>query len=404
VGGSPEALGPPRSNRWWALVGVVGVLGLGWLVTQPTEDPTLAQIDGGSTTTTVPGERSGTEGVGTGDAESEADSAGRSEAAIAMQAEAERSLNGGSRRTTTTAELDRAYHVSVPGKPTVGPVFGESVGYSVFVGDSTLLNIDLDTGEVTEYDVRGRPVHADEQWLVLLRSDGSLMVVSRDDPEGPARRIETATRQGELTRGPEPSTVWTLAAGEESLRWRAVSLTDGSVTVEIPTGGWFFSQLPGPQVSSSQGGGVFVLEGGAYRRLADGIPLAGSDRSVLLRRCASPTDCEVALIDANDGSPVDRALPPIGLDDWSFRLSNADRLLVVAGPSGARLLDLGTGAEVLRTSGHRDGMFTFSPEGRFALALDATPRLYDSETGALVTLEVRDQNVLAEAGAVFVVN
>ena len=285
----------------------------------------------------------------------------------------------------TTVPLDNGYHMSIPrgplrsGEPATavgvapgGPLLGQPVGTSLFLGGRRLLEIDLDSGAVTRYGVEGVPVFADRQWLVLQDDQTSLVVLPRSNLAAEPRPLFTnGWVQAVLPDG--EGQVWVLSLPIDPLsppipKWTSVALSDGSVRASIQLSDAFvFGQTP--TVTGTVSGGVFVLEADrqSYRRIADGSPLVPTDRFVLVRRCASPVDCSNFWLDRSSGRQVDRFVPPLDTI-WTLSASASGSFVASKGADGWSLWDIERGVlvESLPFIDRGDTSATFSADGRLA--------------------------------------
>jgi hypothetical protein len=265
------------------------------------------------------------------------------------------------RRTTTESTLSSVG---------TGPVLGETVGLSLFVGGNDLKRVDLDTGEITKCESRSQPVYADDDWLMLLSGfSNELMVVPVDDPEGDGYRRTALMFFGPtppVALGPEPGTVWLLSCEFEAPVWELLRLADGEVLRSVPTHLNFFSSTgtSGPNVSSSPAGGFFVLDGDGYRKISDARPVAVSDDYVLVQSCNDPNDCDSQWLRRESLDPVDRALPE---GDLSFAwLSPEGRVLTSYGLTDPVVFDVERGMPIdIGDFGLNLESMVTSPDGRY---------------------------------------
>ena len=379
------AVGPIQSggaNRVWVLAGLVGLLAIVWLLTRSPDDSTDVEQTFERSGTTEGQRVPSTERA---DTEEPADAA----------------------RTTTTIELDRPYHLSVPGIAEGGPVLGIETGLSLYVGRRNLAEIDLDTGEVRQHELTGTsnasliPIYADAEWLVLL-DNGGMKVVPRSDPNAPVRPLGDGLYWSTALREASLGHVWMITSmtGDgtfESLIWASVSLADGSVSRTVDAMPYSFGgSASSPEITTSPAGGIFVLDagGGAFRRLADGIPLAFSDELVLVRVCDAPRACSDRWVDRESGDDIERPIPEIPLQPWAVELSRDGRLAYWSADSGGTLWDVERAQVVGQTSNEFSSIVAFSPDGRFAAFVPAGADqivLYDSVAGQATTITIPDE-------------
>lgn len=287
----------------------------------------------------------------------------------------------------------------------VGPVFGHTVGWSVFIGDPYavgvgLWRLDLDTGQLAHYpEVSGAPVLAVGSRLLLQESDptaggGQLQVVTADDPSAVVATVDGPTVP--YPGAPIPAvpadgdSLW-LRHDHDGMAWQLVRLSDGAVLDEVGPGGVGLAWGGGPDVVTTGSGGVFRRDGDRYRQLAPGLPLTASGGDVLVRTCSSPADCELGWIDADTGQTVDRPVPPDNGADrvWQGLVPGSDRFLFgarfVNETAQLEFFDLVEG-RIVEWESESWGGAAASPDGRYLLAEDGGRlSLYDADTGTWAT-------------------
>lgn len=301
-----------------------------------------------------------------------------------------------------TARADQATPTSsLP----VAPVLGDVAGLSLYAGNNwRLQRIDLDTGAITELAVRGLPLLATENWLVLATDQGqSLAAVSLADPDGAEPVSLGAPVYGTAdTRTVVPSEeadrVWIArtSAGGPSLD--LVDLATGSTVtsadVTHPYSLFGLIGNGGPLLVPTLDGGIFEYRSGEARpleRVAEGILLAANDEAVLRSVCSLPSRCELDWLDRADWRPDPRPTPAIPGDEvlgaW---LSPSGRFLLVFGRNAPVLYDVeeGESIEWATTRFSSPLSISTSPDERFLAIAGEVVHFLDLETGQPFELEL----------------
>ncbi|MGI9616737.1 MAG: hypothetical protein ACR2QO_27730 [Acidimicrobiales bacterium] len=352
--------GPARG--WFALVAVI-VVGLVWMLSRPSDDSASPPL-GDSTP--------------------------------------DRQTDGFSRDEQDTAdgESDEQHdrdHAETESIGT-GPAFGREVGWSLWLrGINGLQRIDLDTQNVTEFDVRDRsPIYADDDWLVLAAvadSRSTVAAVPIDDPDAEAVNLGDGSYWPlSITAGPERGTVWMInVEPAEEQAWHLIRLADGDVVEKLPAEALFFlSSQVGPVVVSASDGGIFEWRAGDYRRVADGVLLAVGDDLVLARTCETPTNCDSHWLDRSTWNRVDRDLPDDFRGDgyWTW-LSPRGRILIEQSATRLEVFDLVNGSKVDLTVDLWDPTrIAVSPDERYVAVVSGQPIIRDLETDEIYRLAV----------------
>jgi hypothetical protein len=302
---------------------------------------------------------------------------------------------GGGRATTTTTATTTPL-AAVTGLDTTttivgsgGPVLGQPVGLALLVSSgASLERVDLDTGEVTGYEVRGWPVHASGGWLLLNdpTQAESLRALPLDDLQA-AEGSPVGSTVGWPDRvhpGPEPGQVWVMGY-TESFVWRLIRLDDGDVLDQLPAlfglNGPIFT---GPSVMTSVAGGVFVHAGGQWRKVSEGMPLAVSDQYVLAQTCSQPLACGLEWIDRATWQQVVRPVPEAAGIVGGVWLSPDGRVLAFSADAGPpQVFDVERGEVVDLVPVDPAGV-RVSPDGRYlvtAVEPEGQLAVYDLDSG-----------------------
>ena len=291
-----------------------------------------------------------------------------------------------------------------------GPVLGRPIGWSLLIGSpsgSRLERIDLDTGERQRYDTAGGPRLVLGGHVVLqrqdeLRSSLSLVIVSLSDPDAGEIEVPLGDTSfffaSPLVPGADDD-VWVYAGTPAGASWQLVRLSDGTVTDRVTAPPALLSPPvsgAGPDIATSGTGGVYRRDGGRYRQLAPGAPIAGDQRAVLTRTCADPTTCRLQWLDTATGQPVDRPVPPAESDvDWFGVAEPAGHFVIGrrTGEGGARYdaelvaYDLDRNRMVTPGVDFQAGLAAATPDGRYlAVQGDDGIKVYDAEQDRWVTV------------------
>lgn len=279
-----------------------------------------------------------------------------------------------------------------------GPAFGREVGWSLwFRGISGLQRIDLDTQDVTEFDVSDRsPMYADDGWLVLAAvadSRSTVVAVPIDNPGAEAVNLGDGSYWPlSITAGPERGTVWMInVEPTEEQAWHLIRLANGEVLDELPAETlYFLSSQVGPDVVSASDGGIYEWRAGDYRRVADGALLAIGDDLVLARTCETPTMCDLHWLDRSTWDRVDRTIPDDFRGDgfWTW-LSPRGRILIEQSATRLEVFDLDSGTKVDLTLDLWDPTrLAVSPDERYVAVVSGQPIIHDLETDETYRLKV----------------
>lgn len=306
--------------------------------------------------------------------------------------------------TSTTAPADAPAPSQILGDGQ--PLLGQPVGLSVMIGsDASLRRVDLDTGAVYEYPIRGMPVAVSGPWLLLQEPNGGpLDAVTLNDFATPGKELTNPSYYVAATApGPEPGQIWILEYGDQP-SWRLMRIDDGTTVARIAVDNQDIPYIsPEPDLTGTPGGGVFLREGDSYRRVADGQLVAASDAYILTETCTQPTQCQLHWIDRSTWQSVNRALPADqdrpGLIRPGAFLSPGGRMLgYTASPGQGRLFDVGRSRSIPSIAD--PSSMVASPDGRFVATPEAgRVQVYDTETGAIHDLVL---GLVAASRVVFV--
>ncbi|MDH3679689.1 MAG: hypothetical protein OEV40_07035 [Acidimicrobiia bacterium] len=372
----------PRPVLLLAVGGVAALVALVWVLSSAASDDAAATADPDRSNEAGPTDESDERSVPRlGAPEDETADTAESDAAVESG-----SLEAERRDETSTTEEDGDAKAA-------GPVLGREVGWSLWYGSSNRLRkIDLDTGEITEYDIRGTPVHADGGWLVLRGSNfSSLDSVPIDDPDGrePVELAGSENTGFPLVRGEEPGTAWLLAGSFDDLRIKLVRLADGEVLSEFESTPLFFWLAGGvPLLIATADGGIFERNGTSFQKVADGGLIAAGDDHVLISRCSSPTACRLEWLDRPSFEPIDRPVPS-GSSYFNGWLSPRGRVLAVSDWGAYELFDVERGHDVeLEIEVFEPTAFAVSPDERYLATAQGPVRIHDLDTGEVIELDI----------------
>jgi hypothetical protein len=277
-----------------------------------------------------------------------------------------------------------------------GPLLGQPSGLSLLIGDlAGLQRVDLDTGVVTSFDVRGWPVRVAGSWLVVAEPDRlSVRAVPLATPEVNSQLLGYSATPGVVAAGPQSAQVWFLALEAEPT-WRLVDLDTGTTLDEVATteGGGFVTN--DPAVASSAAGGVFTnvvgpvgrgrsgdgaIDYGSYRKVFDGRPVAVSDDLVLVQTCSRATQCRLQWLDRATWQVIDRPAPE-GRSYWSGWLSPGGRVLTYYRDDvGAQIFDVERGS-LIDLAVASPQQVSVSSDGRYLAAATVDSYvIYDRQT------------------------
>ncbi len=267
-----------------------------------------------------------------------------------------------------------------------------------------LLDIDLDTGEMTTTDIPGgaaggmATILAGENWTFVQRWDVNVsFVVPRGEP--PVDFAPPPELAGGAYRGPEPDTVWVPAYEPSTGAIQALNLyrLDGEpLGRSIDMHGWYpmQSDLAGGVVVQAGGGVYSVSEAGA-RQVSDGELVGVGANHFLVRSCDEVLACGLFVVDRVTGER--RQVPVIKVDGlaqyygWtgtdSASVSPDGTLAVLFGldGDGSNASLLGTDTGVYRSIARMTGgslSVAWSDDSRYVAFINARRfQVYDSDTG-----------------------
>ena len=279
-----------------------------------------------------------------------------------------------------------------------GPLLDHETGLALLSGGANLRRVDLDTGLVTEYELRGVPVLQTGGWLALTDPNGGrTFAVPLDDPDGGTmvELPQVAEWPPAVSAGPESGTAWFHEPGDETFELIHVDLSDGTVLErrEATETWWFgFSSAPGG-LASMPDGSIFASTDGGYERLDHGGLLAYNDELMLVTNCDAPDSCVLTWIERATGQPTERFLPPsdeIYVGGW---LSPSGRLLTLysKGPRPPSTFDVERGEVIDELPGLFSGELAISPDERYVAMVEVNPIIVDLDTGNTFTIPVSTQ-------------
>jgi hypothetical protein len=272
-----------------------------------------------------------------------------------------------------------------------------------------LLDIDLDTGEMTTTDVPGgssgaqATILAGEDWTYVQRWDvNSSFTVQRG--QLPVDVTSTSDMSNGVYRGPEPGTLWTLRSDLTNGRIEGMELVsfDGEpLGRSFDLQGWYpvQSDLAGG-VLVQTGSGVYSVSESGARRVGDGEVAGVGVNHFLVRECDDVLVCGLFVIDRQSGER--RQVPEIRVDGmtqywWgptgpdSATVSPDGTAAIVFGLGGgtpnAALLETDTGVSRELTS-FNSGPFAvivWSDDSRFVVYTDSGRlKAFDRSTGETI--------------------
>ncbi len=282
----------------------------------------------------------------------------------------------------------------------LGQIFDAPTGYSLLVGgERSLRRVQLDRGEVTDWNVIGNPiVVVDGRLLFQSNSSPQLWLLDLDDPDAP--RLEVGTRDDFYRPWlVDDAGIWMLPWVETAVPARRFDLATGEINGSLELSEVGVEWLPvdltvarrAPILVNGRAGGIYRWASDGFERVADGRIVAFGVNLAIVETCDERLRCTRGWIDASTLEPIDHPSPPAA-DGWQV-VAGADRWLVASGPPSwsSRVVEIATGREVELTSGGiPPDTLTISPDGRFA----AWP---SSEGIELVELETGSQATIAAA-------
>jgi hypothetical protein len=265
--------------------------------------------------------------------------------------------------TTTVAAI-------VPAAPMLGAPTGVRLLASAPGG---LIEIDLDTGDIVEHELRGHVAGADEHG-VLLAYAGALSWRPFPLADGVVVPLGEALPATWLLE--EGNGVWVTDFGNrrvaESLELRLLDLGDGSLraTVTLPAEAYPIG-VSGDAIVVSAGGRLYTIDPtGAIVERGLGNAYAAGNGFVVIRRCDERLRCSTVLLDLTTGDEME--LP--GLLDVQYLGVTwiGPRGLVVFskfGPDGGVFVADSDGVRPLvdprQPSNNQASWGSFSPDGRW---------------------------------------
>ena len=270
-----------------------------------------------------------------------------------------------------------------------------------------LLDIDLDTGEMTTTDVPGgssgapATIVASENWTYVQRWDvSSFFIVPRGEP--PADLTSRPNMFNGVFRGPEPDTLWELQNDPMTGRvegMNLVNLEGQELGRTIDLQGWWpmQSDLTGGVVVQA-GGGVYVVSEVGARRVADGELAGVGVNHFLVRDCDEALVCGLFVVDRQSGER--RQVPVIlvdgltqywgwtGTDSASVSPDGTVAILFGLDGDGQDASLLGTDTGVYRPLTRATDMFSvaWSDDSRYVVYTDSSAlEVYDRDTGEEVS-------------------
>jgi hypothetical protein len=279
------------------------------------------------------------------------------------------------------------------------PLLDTTTGLSILMGGAALRRLDLDTGELTTYDVRGVPLYASASRLVMISPGGSVLrSVPLDDPgaEGVvlSDRVTPRWPPYQFVAGPRADEVWMLAGDEQV--WELVNLVDGTRLEQLPGPTTVSGLSFDPMVATSPAAGIFVRRDQRYEEVFPGSLIGVSDTHVLAQTCDQPTVCELHWLSRPTWEEVDRPVPDLA-PTWAGWVSPGGLML------GVYILDTATGSvdhvvfdverdRIVELPGPPSEIFSeqpaFSRDGRLiAMPLGDGVVVYDTGDGGVYQLD-----------------
>jgi hypothetical protein len=290
-----------------------------------------------------------------------------------------------------------------------GPMLPSASGLQL-VGLTTrgdLLDLDLDTGEMTTTDVPGgssgaqATILASESWTFIQRWDvSSSFFVPRG--QLPVDVSSTPEMANGVYRGPEPETLWTLRSDPTTGRIEGMELVGfGGEPLgrSIDLHGWWPMQtdLAGGVVVEA-GGGVYTVSEAGARRVADGQMAGVGVNHFVVRACDESLVCGLFVVDRQSGER--RQVPDLQVDGlsqyWGWTGTDSasvspDGTAAVlfgldGGFTGAALVATDTGvSRDLATADNGTFSVAWSEDSRFLAYIDnATLKVFDRVTAETI--------------------
>lgn len=358
---------PEQRLSVWAVLGLIGVVGLGWWLLSAPQPPNRIPV----TTTTTSEPISST------------------------------TTTGGPTVTTVPglrfAGADNRFHMSVPqldqGTP---PIPGREDQIWIGGADQVLRRLDLFNGVTATFETVGTPLIAVDGHLVVAVEafDGRevLVIVDPDDPDrddGATTLPVLVPLPGEAASariGEQAGSVWVAADRGDSRDWLLVDLASGAVrrrlsTTAVRDVGPGLAGTPGPGLITSSAGGIYRSDdaGSTYSRIASGVPLAAADDLVLAWRCDGE-DCGLLWLDEQGEVRTDLPRPPSVDEPATLTLTpNGDHLLVRTDAGELRVVRVADGEVVLVRHFTPPGSGV-SSDGRILVTIDNGVHLFDLTT------------------------
>ncbi|MGI9615812.1 MAG: zinc ribbon domain-containing protein [Acidimicrobiales bacterium] len=273
-----------------------------------------------------------------------------------------------------------------------GPLLGRETGLSLLVGGSHLRRIDLDTGLLTGFELRGVPLVESDGWLVLANpNSGDLFAVPVDDPDDGERVDLPGSRFGPTAIGVVESTpgfVRMPAPEGDTFSMITVELSSGDVVDREASTPWFIGRSTAVDVTVAPDGSIYERTDGVYRRVGDGGFLAANTDFMLVNDCVDPVTCSLGWIDRSSGQAIDRPLPTGSGQYYGGTLSRGGRVLVLWGFDEPTIFDVDRGELVDLGVVDFIENLAVSPDERYVCAIDVKPTIADLDTGETVKIDV----------------
>ncbi len=224
--------------------------------------------------------------------------------------------------------------VRLDGVTDAQPILGDEVGLHLYVGrPSMIARIDLDTGEVTNFDIDGQPVTIWRDQLVLL-SDQQILTVPLNDPSGQARLVYDLP----VNSSADLSDLFLLRGDRLVMTFQSfgrLQINETYTVVDLESGEAQTWELPPSSVSRFglvwvPGGGVFDAVDGEFTKVFDGLSISGGPTSGIGYSCQAPDDCSMQAFDRQTGELLADFIFPEVSQPWLFQqVPGSDRLVVV---------------------------------------------------------------------------
>ena len=295
-----------------------------------------------------------------GDDEAAADQA--SDAASETASEAEQPTTTRARRPSTTVPRTSTTDLELITRPdgTTGPLLGEETGLTLVVGSvgpAGVDIVDLDTGlRRSVAGFSGAPIGMLGTSLVVTDRDGRPGLLDLSEPSPELVRLVPPGAWGEVT-SIEEDRIWIHREQEDGPALLAYDEAGEEVeradAFIAGFGNFFFGPFSGPYQGAPglvqhPGGGLYRLEDGGYRRVAQGRVVALGERLAVVEQCDADLVCQTRWYDTETAAVVGFPAPPPPSDRGFVQLIGGDRWLIHFDwrDGSGELIDVGSGRPV----------------------------------------------------------